>query len=323
MAVLVSTVAMLALIELALHVLDWPRPVTNFTPVQGLFYDSPIQGLRFQLNPGARSFYEVPDGGPRMEYVINSTGARDREYAKAKPKGIYRIIFLGDSFTFGTGVALKDTFVKQVEKRLGSGYEAINFGVPGYDTREEVLLLEHKCPRFSPDLVVIVLFLNDGHGGYSDEVFNVEVHDPLAEYSRLYRAVRLAARRKEAEEALIRDWTESFADGSSSWKGIRGALKKAAGLSKRDGFKLAVVVFPVLYWLDETYPFREVHEKVVRYVESLGVPALDLYPAFMGEDGPSLWVHQSNQHPNARGHAIAGQAIYEFLEQRNLVGEGP
>jgi hypothetical protein len=141
MAVFISTLAALLLLVLALHVLDWPRPVINFTPVQNLFYGSPIPGLRSQLIPNTRSFHEFPANtrgyfGERagLEYVVNSFGARDREYTREKPEG--------------------------------------------------VLLLEHKYPEFSPDLVVIVLFLNDGHGGYSDEVFNVDVDGAIAQYSR-------------------------------------------------------------------------------------------------------------------------------------------
>ena len=65
------------------------------------------------------------------------------------------------------------------------------------------------------------------------------------------------------------------------------------------------------------------HTKVAGFVESLGVPALDLSPAFKGENGPSLWVHEGNQHPNKQGHAIAGRAIHEFLKERELLGENP
>ncbi|MHC4943566.1 MAG: SGNH/GDSL hydrolase family protein [Planctomycetota bacterium] len=334
-AVLVSLAAVLLVIELLMHVLNLPRPVTNFTPVQGLFFESKIPGLQFQLLPHARSFHEFPDDprgyfGERcgLEYVINSTGARDFEYTRTKPDGMFRIIFLGDSFTFGTGVRLEDTFVNQVERLLNPAGEeqkvqAINFGVPGYDTREEVLLLEYKCPKFSPDLVVMVMFLNDGHGGYSDEVFNVDVDekDSLARWSRIYRAIRLAAKRSEAEQDLIDSWSSSFLDGSPSWTGIRKALKRAADLQAKQEFELAVVIFPVLYWLDEAYPFKEAHAKIAEYVESLGVPVLDLFPAFQGEDGPSLWVHSSNQHPNEQGHAIAGRAICEFLKEEGLLPE--
>jgi lysophospholipase L1-like esterase len=334
-AVLVSILAVLLVIELVMHLANLPRPVTNFTPVQGLFYESKIPGLRFQLLPHARSFHTFPDDprgyfGERggLEYVINSTGARDFEYTRIKPDDTFRIIFLGDSFTFGTGVRLEDTFVKQVERLLNQAgaareYQAINFGVPGYDTREEVLLLEHKCPKFSPDLVVIVMFLNDGHGGYSDEVFNVDVDeaDALARISRIYRALRLAARRGDAEQELIESWSSSFRDDSPSWAGIRKALKRAADLSREGEFDLAVVIFPVMYWLDESYPFQDAHATIAAYVESLGLPVLDLFPAFRGEDGPSLWVHASNQHPNERGHAIAGRAISEFLEEKGLLPE--
>ena len=47
---------------------------------------------------------------------------------------------------------------------------------------------------------------------------------------------------------------------------------------------------------------------------------LDLQPAFAGHDGPELWVHPTNQHPNEIGHRIAGTALYEFLAREGLLG---
>src|SRR5262249_12518020 len=43
-----------------------------------------------------------------VEYRTNSDGMRDdREYSVEKPPGYRRLVFLGDSFTFGSGVVLE------------------------------------------------------------------------------------------------------------------------------------------------------------------------------------------------------------------------
>jgi hypothetical protein len=51
----------------------------------------------------------------------------------------------------------------------------------------------------------------------------------------------------------------------------------------------------------------------------LGVPVVDLLPSFLGLDDRSLWVHQTNQHPNETGHAIAAREIFDFLEAQGLL----
>jgi hypothetical protein len=49
---------------------------------------------------------------------------------------------------------------------------------------------------------------------------------------------------------------------------------------------------------------------------------LDLFDAFRGRDGPSLWVHPTNQHPNEEAHAIAAEALGRFLREERLLGDG-
>ena len=52
-----------------------------------------------------------------------------------------------------------------------------------------------------------------------------------------------------------------------------------------------------------------------------------LLAAFEGHDGPELWAHPSNQHPNERAHAIAADALAGFLLREGLLatptGAGP
>jgi hypothetical protein len=49
----------------------------------------------------------------------NEHGYRDYEYRLKKPEGIFRVLVLGDSQTFGHGINdLKDTWVKKLEAKL-------------------------------------------------------------------------------------------------------------------------------------------------------------------------------------------------------------
>ena len=93
---------------------------------------------------------------------INSDGLRDREHSKAKPENTLRIAVLGDSYTEGKQVPLEKTFVAVMERELngcqalaGRKVEAINFGVAGYGTAQELITLRHHVWDYSPDLVVL------------------------------------------------------------------------------------------------------------------------------------------------------------------------
>lgn len=96
---------------------------------------------------------------------MNSEGLRDREHTKSKPPNTWRIAVLGDSFTEALQVPVQSTFWSIVEKKLnqcpalkGKNVEVINFGVHGYGTAQQLLVLRQKAWEYSPDLVLLAFF---------------------------------------------------------------------------------------------------------------------------------------------------------------------
>ena len=101
---------------------------------------------------------------------VNSLGFRDpREYSLTKPPGAFRILVLGDSVTFGHGAQFETTYPYLLEQRLRRWrpdvtWEVWNLGVPGYNTRQELMYLQEVGQRFQPDLVVVGFYPNDLYG---------------------------------------------------------------------------------------------------------------------------------------------------------------
>jgi len=91
----------------------------------------------------------------------NSIGLRDKEYSVEKPPGSRRILVFGDSFTWGSGVEQNDIFVEKLENMLPDNYEVLNFGVAGYGTDQEYLVYNSFARNFSPDIVILALYVND------------------------------------------------------------------------------------------------------------------------------------------------------------------
>jgi hypothetical protein len=95
---------------------------------------------------------------------INSHGQRDREHALHKPPGTIRIAVLGDSFAEALQVPVDTTFWSVMESRLNAcgafrdRVEAINFGVSGYGTAQQLLQLRSRVWSFSPDIVLLAVF---------------------------------------------------------------------------------------------------------------------------------------------------------------------
>jgi len=118
------------------------------------------------LRPGASGEWQ----GEGKSYVqINSDGLRDREHNKAKPKNTFRIAVLGDSFTEAIQVPVEQTFWSKLERKLGNcqpvsgrkNVEVINFGVQGYSTAQELIMLRKKVWDYQPDIVVLAFFIGN------------------------------------------------------------------------------------------------------------------------------------------------------------------
>lgn len=100
---------------------------------------------------------------------ISSAGLRDREHAQAKPPRTLRIAVLGDSYAEALQVPMENAFWSILENQLkacpalaGREPEVINFGVSGYGTAQELIMLRHRVWLYAPDIVLLAfLTAND------------------------------------------------------------------------------------------------------------------------------------------------------------------
>ncbi len=108
------------------------------------------------------------DSWPLRGVISNGQGLReDHEIPPQKQPGELRLLFLGDSCTFGYGLLHHEGFVYRVEAKLrsefpGARLECINAGVPGYTLFQGVRFLETRGFRYQPDLIVLNFGWNDG-----------------------------------------------------------------------------------------------------------------------------------------------------------------
>lgn len=102
-----------------------------------------------------------------MKFKINEFGFRSESMkTAAKPVGTRRIFFLGGSTTEEIYLPEEKTFPWLVERKLsgarpGRKFECINGGVSGYLAADVLALLIYKVIYYEPDLVIVVLGVND------------------------------------------------------------------------------------------------------------------------------------------------------------------
>lgn len=108
---------------------------------------------------------------------INSLGYRDDEFS-VRTGGAYRVLAVGDSFTFGWGVEAEETYAAGLERALAARglsrpVEVINAGFAAcYSPDTYYLYLKREGLALQPDLVVVGVFV--GNDLDSDAAFENE-----------------------------------------------------------------------------------------------------------------------------------------------------
>jgi hypothetical protein len=132
----------------------------------------PVDGLNYfyRLNPSVTWHMSPYRLNYQVAYTMNNDGLNDRyDYAQEKPEKTYRILTLGDSYTFGIGVNTDENYSELLEDHLNKQavcptvekYEVLNLGVPGFDPEYEIAHLKNTGLKYSPDLITFLFIDND------------------------------------------------------------------------------------------------------------------------------------------------------------------
>jgi len=210
----VPVTALLAAAELAVRATGVAETCPNRFTGSPIWACDPI--LQFKLNPAIE-----PNGEP-----LNSAGFRGPEFGPKRP-GVFRILALGDSCTFGYIVRAMIGFVAQpyplrlqhlVDRRLGPRrVEVLNAGLPGYNSFQGLLLLRTRLRDLEPDLVTVRFGWNDHFlSGAGEAAAFREPATPLgiAAEDLLLRSKLYAFLRRIGLE--LRAWREPVADQASA-----------------------------------------------------------------------------------------------------------
>jgi lysophospholipase L1-like esterase len=255
--------------------------------------------------------------GATMTYALNSKGMRGPEPAPERPK----VLFVGDSFTFGEGVRVEDTFPARIERALAGGAgpapQMINAGVPGYGSQHEAERIASLLAEFKPRAVVLVYVPNDPipldhSSNRGDDLLRRGDDARPALY--LVRLLSGVMSRPDGDRA-IEEWYLSyyFGDRREYWEQTQRDVKGMKDRAVKAGAKFGVVLFPLLHRLAGR-PFGKIHDAVAALSREIDAPYLDLSDALAREPDQALWVHPTDHHPDARANEIAAEAMTPFVE---------
>lgn len=308
------------------------------TPTNYVYVNTPSTRIRFVYDGNPRGYFGKNN---EVDHTVNPAGFRGREFKTEKPERSLRMACLGDSFTFGEGVRDEDTYAERVAALLGARLaaqhatcESFNFGVGGYNTDQELFVLQNCALLMNPDVVILGYTLNDpepalfqsnpatGRPERRPREFAVPegLADALPPQTLLYRS-RIAQLlwQRQARQArtrqTVRYYQNLFSPDYPGWQKSREALRTIISTCQARQIPCIVIIFPVLYQLDDRHPFLALHAMIRQDVVSAGGICVDLFPLLKGRSASTLWVHPTDPHPNEIVHAIAAEALSAQIVQ--------
>jgi hypothetical protein len=261
---------------------------------------------------------------------VGAQGLRNDTVQVPKPDGLWRLLILGDSVTFGTGVDRQQAYPARLqealEPRVQRPVEVINAGVPGYTPFNQLQYYRSTGRKLEADMVVVGFCMNDIanprlHWDYtgsflpdvpSDAIPNIEYdrrlaarRDSLWTRSALASALRRRAQRWfgaddpvavptfiTGEDASL-SITVLVDEASAEWRWLTSMYDQLHREVVADGAQLVIVIFPLEYQLDPDYPFLP-QRNLARYCDSRSIPCLDVLPAFRQQTRGSCFLQKSD-----------------------------
>jgi lysophospholipase L1-like esterase len=153
--VLISTIATVALLEGGARFLKAPASL--------FIYPSPHNCMR--RDPQLSLAWLKNCSGSMADTVFRTNAAALRG-AELRNDGAVRILAIGDSNTWGWGVADAEAYPAALQdildRRFGANrYEVLNAGMPGYTSYQGLLYLREHGLRFKPSIVLAGFGFND------------------------------------------------------------------------------------------------------------------------------------------------------------------
>lgn len=325
-AVLVGLVFAFVLLEAGL------RAYTAIVPNADVEFVRYARLMKAAAPGSGAGFRHAPDTRVRLMGVEVATDARGfRDVPQPAAADGVRLALLGDSVTFGWGVAYGDRFSEGLEQRwtarLGRPVELVNTGHGNYNAVQERAILEESFAGEPIAGVVQVWYINDAEP--------TPPHKDLPWWGNLRSAVFLWAkgdllrRRLGARADFAAYYRDLYAEDAPGFAAFREALHGVGEWTRARGLPWVFVVLPEFHGFAPDGPFAEVYARVAREARAAGAVVVDVVPAFAGEDPAAIRVAYNDVHPNARGHAVIAAAVDRavdpvlFTRPRDEPGHAP
>lgn len=276
------------------------------------FYEPDPNSIQY-LDPQLVSELGYPPS-TKIKYTINSDGLNQiSNYTVSKSDGVYRIITLGDSFTFGQNVNTEDNYPSLLEKKLNENlkckniksFQVLNLGVEGYDISYSVERYMLRGQKYQPNLVLWFILDTDLLRVDDLQIPKTRHYDELLRKS--------GEAEKSAKEGIFyQGWHKALEEITNELGGKDKVLKMQnqyfSDFSKYYKGPLLIFNFPPS---DRKYEnvlndFKNSRENTILYNQLTNI-----------YDNPENYL--KDNHPSPKGYTLIVNDLYRYLTKNNII----
>jgi hypothetical protein len=260
-------------------------------------------------------------------HVYNSEHMRWATPFPPKRDDVFRVMVVGDSLTYGEGIAEDWRFSNLLERSMNQQYriEFLNLGIDGTQSEDILRVIKKYLPILKPNLVFYAICINDflpsGTGEYNNATaYPFPLPDSLKNFfiqhtrtgAFLNETYDGALRRLHLRADFVDDVLKDF-DGYQR-RFVRdvaemNATVRAAGLPPLIG----MVVYQYIGYGDRGYKLTKIAEAALAQAGGEVIPTEDYYRRYHGQ---AMNVSRWEGHPNEVANYIWAGMIARALQGR-------
>jgi lysophospholipase L1-like esterase len=253
-------------------------------------------GLIYFYEPHSGRIIEERESGNAI-YSINSDSLNsEKEYGITKPSGVYRILVLGDSWTYGRFVSTEKNWPSLLEVKLNElncakykDFEVINLAMYGYDTKYSVHRFKKRGIKYNPDLV---LWLHTDLYRFMEEMIPAmnKMYSQGVSQKDAWQKAELDIYNKMGPENIL----------PAQGEYIRELDKYYTG-------KLAFIISAIIPSEGRAFLENVLNQRGNGF--AVNIPLLEKFDAQFPND----------YHPNEKGHRIIAETVFDYLFSRGII----
>lgn len=283
-------------------------------------YYNKYSHLKYFFEPVPNYIESIPNyiKWSTARYTINFDSLNERfNYSLKKSKDTFRIVVLGDSFTFGMFVNTEENWPERLEDSLNNElrcnnikkFEVINLGEYGYDIQYSIERYRIRGIKYSPDLVL--WFLKD------------DDFEEINEIMRIHEKEYVDSMKKSGEYQKLSEQGNPYPPNIKMHEDMKNYINKIGEekvLKIQEGFLKQFNSYYYNKLLIFTFPFTQKKYKDIIKGYVFGRKNsyfFDNITNIYEKSGQSFLPNDS--HPNKEGHGQIATDLFSYLTKNKII----